>query len=186
MSHLGLNILSAIQGMPAIWHVRYWEVSLYLFYAADKPLCRGHNFPNKKYQQAPKGRFLVLFLHHYLCIKIIKYQHWKLTNIQFLYFMTDYYLHIITDNPENLMEFDFRFCHWIIGNKQHLWLLIGFWNSRLRFEIQGFDFEIQGFDITIPICSKSSIKTMCEINVWLVSISNAILGWNALNKGSKK
>ena len=133
MSHLGLNILSAIQGMPAIWHIRYWEVSLYLFYAADKPLCRGHNFPNKKYQQAPKGRFLVLFLHHYLCIKIIKYQHWKLTNTQFLYFMTDYYLHIITDNPENLMEFDFRFCHWIIGNKQHLWLLIGFWNSRLQY-----------------------------------------------------
>ena len=133
MSHLGLNILSAIQGMPAIWHVRYREVSLYLFYAADKPLCCRHNFPNKKYQQAPKGRFLVLFLHHYLCIKIIKYQHWKLTKPQFLYFMTDYYLHIITDNTENLMEFDFRFCHWIIGNKQHLWLLIGFWNSRLQY-----------------------------------------------------
>ena len=28
MSHLELNILSAIQGMPAIWDVRYWEVSL--------------------------------------------------------------------------------------------------------------------------------------------------------------
>ena len=30
MSHWGLNILSAIQGVPAIWDVRYWEVSLYL------------------------------------------------------------------------------------------------------------------------------------------------------------
>ena len=25
MSHLGLNILSAIQGMSAIWDVRYWK-----------------------------------------------------------------------------------------------------------------------------------------------------------------
>ena len=30
LSRLGLNILSAIQGMPAIWDVRYWEVSLYI------------------------------------------------------------------------------------------------------------------------------------------------------------
>ena len=29
MSHLGLIVLSAIQGMSAIWDVRYWEVSLY-------------------------------------------------------------------------------------------------------------------------------------------------------------
>ena len=29
LSHLGLNALSAIQGMSAIWNVRYWEVSLY-------------------------------------------------------------------------------------------------------------------------------------------------------------
>ena len=29
MSHLGLNTLSAIQVMSAIWDVRYWEVSLY-------------------------------------------------------------------------------------------------------------------------------------------------------------
>ena len=29
MSHLELNILSAIQGMSAVWDVRYWEVSLY-------------------------------------------------------------------------------------------------------------------------------------------------------------
>ena len=30
-SHLGLNILSAIHGMSAIWDVRYCEVSLYNF-----------------------------------------------------------------------------------------------------------------------------------------------------------
>ena len=29
MSHLRQNILSAIQGMSAIWDVRYWQVSLY-------------------------------------------------------------------------------------------------------------------------------------------------------------
>ena len=29
MSHLGLNILSAIYDMSAIWDVRYWEISLY-------------------------------------------------------------------------------------------------------------------------------------------------------------
>ena len=29
LSHLGLNVLSAIHGMSAIWDVRYWEVSLY-------------------------------------------------------------------------------------------------------------------------------------------------------------
>ena len=29
-SHLGLNVLSAIHGMSAIWDVRYWEVSLYV------------------------------------------------------------------------------------------------------------------------------------------------------------
>ena len=29
LSHLGLNILSAIQGMSAIWDIRYWEASLY-------------------------------------------------------------------------------------------------------------------------------------------------------------
>ena len=29
LSHLGQNILSAIQGMSAIWDIRYWEVSLY-------------------------------------------------------------------------------------------------------------------------------------------------------------
>ena len=27
---MGLNVLSAIHGMSAIWDVRYWEVSLYL------------------------------------------------------------------------------------------------------------------------------------------------------------
>ena len=26
---LGLNVLSAFHGMPAIWDVRYWEVLLY-------------------------------------------------------------------------------------------------------------------------------------------------------------
>ena len=31
--HLGLNILSAIQGMSAIWNVRYWEVWLCHFKA---------------------------------------------------------------------------------------------------------------------------------------------------------
>ena len=30
LSHLGLNILSAIHGMSAIWDFHYWEVSLYL------------------------------------------------------------------------------------------------------------------------------------------------------------
>ena len=29
LSHLGLNVFSAIHGMPAIWNVHYWEVSLY-------------------------------------------------------------------------------------------------------------------------------------------------------------
>ena len=28
LSHLGLNILSAIEGMSTIWDVRYWDVSL--------------------------------------------------------------------------------------------------------------------------------------------------------------
>ena len=32
LSHLRLNILSAIQDISAICDVRYWEVSLYLFY----------------------------------------------------------------------------------------------------------------------------------------------------------
>ena len=30
LSHLGLNVLSTIQGMSAFWDVRYWKVSLYL------------------------------------------------------------------------------------------------------------------------------------------------------------
>ena len=29
LSHLGLNVLSPIHGMSAIWNVRYWEVLLY-------------------------------------------------------------------------------------------------------------------------------------------------------------
>ena len=29
LSHLGQTVLSAFQGMSAIWDVRYWEVSLY-------------------------------------------------------------------------------------------------------------------------------------------------------------
>ena len=32
MSYLGLNILSAIQGMSPVWDVRYWEVSLYFHF----------------------------------------------------------------------------------------------------------------------------------------------------------
>ena len=30
LSHLGLHILSAIQGMSTVWDARFWEVSLFL------------------------------------------------------------------------------------------------------------------------------------------------------------
>ena len=32
LSHLELNVLPAIQGMSAIWDVRYWEVALFILH----------------------------------------------------------------------------------------------------------------------------------------------------------
>ena len=55
LSHLGLNILFAIQDMSAIWDVRYWKVSLYnMFIYKNVQYLTSVSWTNVKIQNAIK------------------------------------------------------------------------------------------------------------------------------------